>query len=177
MPVRGAQVDPKDPNAVEQALNRKIISDNYHTAVPKFLRSQGPFAVYDHSAHKGTRSHEMTGAVNEQALGRFNSEIDKVQRQREHEQQQFYSTIERLNYLELLKQQDRKRQNNDNFASLKQQIADKSLRKEHEKMIETKYYKPHFGPEETLDQIQQNIDNQKQKQEFLRMNLTSQMNA
>ena len=62
----------KEMDDVEAALYRKKISDKYHTSVPKFLRSQGPFAVYDHAAHKGNRSYETVGTVNEQALSRFN---------------------------------------------------------------------------------------------------------
>lgn len=65
----------KDMNEVEAALYRKTISDKYHTSVPKFLRSQGPFAVYDHAAHKGQRSFDTVGTVNEQALMRFNQEV------------------------------------------------------------------------------------------------------
>jgi len=29
------------------------------------MRSNGPFAVYDHHAHKGANSYETVGAVNE----------------------------------------------------------------------------------------------------------------
>ena len=57
---------------VEQALYRKKISNNYHTAVPKFMRSQGPFAVYDHAQNKGAHSYDTVGNVNEQALARYN---------------------------------------------------------------------------------------------------------
>lgn len=35
--------------SVQKALNRKTISTNYHTNMPVFLRSEGPFAMYDHS--------------------------------------------------------------------------------------------------------------------------------
>ena len=62
----------KEMGEVEAALYRKQISANYHTTVPKFMRSQGPFAVYDHSAHKGSHAHQTVGSVNEQALSRFN---------------------------------------------------------------------------------------------------------
>ena len=75
----------KELSDVEQALYRKKISNEYHTAVPKFMRSQGPFAVYDHAAHKGGQSFNIYGSVNEQALQRFNKEIEGVQRVREHE--------------------------------------------------------------------------------------------
>ena len=50
-------------------------------------------------------------------------------------------------------------------------------RKEAEAAVEGLYYKPHFGPEETLDQIQANIDAKAQKQDFIKMNLTHQINA
>lgn len=36
------------------ALNRKQVSANYHSqAYPYFMRSQGPFKIYDHAQHKG----------------------------------------------------------------------------------------------------------------------------
>ena len=79
---------------VEAALYRKKISDKYHTSVPKFLRSQGPFAIYDHAAHKGGRTFETVGAVNEQALTRFNADVDGVQKRREAEKDQFYTQID-----------------------------------------------------------------------------------
>lgn len=62
----------KEMTDVEAALYRKKISVKYHTSVPKFLRSQGPFAVYDHSAHKGLNAYDKIGNVNELAIDRFN---------------------------------------------------------------------------------------------------------
>ena len=68
---------------VEAALYRKKISDKYHTSVPKFMRSQGPFAIYDHSAHKGENTFATVGGVNEMALNRFKDEVQNVQKTRE----------------------------------------------------------------------------------------------
>lgn len=62
----------KEMSDIEAALHRKKISNNYHTALPKFMRSQGPFAIYDHAAHKGADTYGKVGTVNEQALKRFN---------------------------------------------------------------------------------------------------------
>lgn len=93
---------------VEMALYRKRISDDYHTTVPKFMRSQGPFAVYDHGVHKGAHSFDTIGKVNEQALQRFHQQIDDVQKTREAEKHQFYSTLDYMDRMEYLKQQDRK---------------------------------------------------------------------
>jgi hypothetical protein len=39
---------------IGNALERKTISDNYHSsAYPQFLRSHGPFKVYNHAEQKG----------------------------------------------------------------------------------------------------------------------------
>ena len=39
---------------IGQALDRKQISNNYHCqAYPSFMRSNGPFKVYDHAQTKG----------------------------------------------------------------------------------------------------------------------------
>jgi hypothetical protein len=104
----------KDMNEVEAALYRKKISDKYHTSVPKFLRSQGPFAVYDHAAHKGGRSYETVGNVNEQALSRFNQDVNNIQKTREGEKQQFYSAIDYMDRQEAFKNENRMKQNRAN---------------------------------------------------------------
>lgn len=93
----------KEMTEVEAALYRKKISDKYHTSVPKFLRSQGPFAVYDHSAHKGAGSFDKIGNVNEQAINRFNSQIQGIQRQRELEKNQFYTTMDYIDKMDRAK--------------------------------------------------------------------------
>ena len=68
---------------MEQALYRKKISETYHTSVPKFMRSQGPFAVYEHCAHKGEQAFTTVGGVNEMALQRFKDEVGNIQKARE----------------------------------------------------------------------------------------------
>ena len=88
---------------VEQALYRKKISDKYHTSLPKFLRSQGPFAVDDHAAIKGSNTFDTVGRVNEQALDRFKSDIDNVQKMRETEKAQFYNAIDYMDRMEAIK--------------------------------------------------------------------------
>ena len=145
--------------------------------MPKFMRSHGPFAVYDHAAHKGVHSYETVGAVNEQALGRFNEQIQGVQKTRHNEKKQFYSAIDYMDKMEFLKVQDRKHQNREHSDFLRSQIAEKQKRKVAEQAVEVLYYKPHFGPEETLDNVQKGIDDLKQKQEFIKMNLQHQINA
>lgn len=141
------------------------------------MRSQGPFAVYEHCAHKGEQAFTTVGGVNEMALQRFKDEVGNIQKARETQKNQFYSAIDYMDRMEFLKQQDRQKQNRVNSEYLRKQIAEKQLRKQTEAGVEGLYYKPHFGPEETLDQIQQDIENKKNKQEFLRSNLQNQINA
>ena len=38
---------------IGDALNRKTTSENYSIEYPKFLRSNGPFNIYDHAKKKG----------------------------------------------------------------------------------------------------------------------------
>jgi hypothetical protein len=41
---------------ITKALERKTISDKFHCAAfPQFLRSNGPYKVYDHAEVKGTK--------------------------------------------------------------------------------------------------------------------------
>ena len=43
-------------NLIGDALNRKVVSDHYHSkAYPLFMQSNGPFKVYDHAESKGPR--------------------------------------------------------------------------------------------------------------------------
>ena len=54
---QGATLGENDQREIiKNALNRKQISHGYHTTLPKFMKSQGPFAVYDHAVHKGDSS-------------------------------------------------------------------------------------------------------------------------
>ena len=42
------------------------------------MRSQGPFAVYDHAMHKGDQTHMIAGNVNEQARQRFYRDVAQL---------------------------------------------------------------------------------------------------
>ena len=96
---------------------------------------------------------------------------------RETEKSQFYNAIDYMDRMEAIKQLSKKKQTQANTEFLRSQMAEKARRKEIDHAVETLYYKPHFGPEETLDQVQVKLDKEKQKQEFLKMNLTHQINA
>lgn len=49
-----SQMNNNMKNLIGLALNRKQVSNNYHySAYPYFLRSQGPYKVYDHATTKG----------------------------------------------------------------------------------------------------------------------------
>lgn len=71
------------------------------------MRSQGPFAVYDHAQHKGAHSYETVGSVNEQALARYKEQSKNIRQVRENEKNQFYSAMDYMDRMEYLKAQDR----------------------------------------------------------------------
>ncbi len=81
-----------------------------------------------------------------------------------------------MDKMDRAKKSNQKKQNKDHVDFIRNQIIEKQQRADAEKVVEKLYYKPHFGPEETLDQIKRNMEAQKQKQDFLRMNLTHQIN-
>jgi hypothetical protein len=57
------------------ALNRKQVSANYHSqAYPYFMRSQGPFKIYDHAQHKGKQYVHNIQEINNLAHQRFQEE-------------------------------------------------------------------------------------------------------
>ena len=81
---------------IKKALDRKRISHGYHTTLPMFLKSQGPFAVYDHAMHRGTDQDLIFATATEQALNRHNDDVDRLRQQREFERGQFYSNIDAM---------------------------------------------------------------------------------
>lgn len=72
------------------ALNRKQVSANFHTqAYPYFMRSQGPYKIYDHAQHKGKQYVHNIQEINNQAHQRFQAECQKIKSLRESEREQF----------------------------------------------------------------------------------------
>jgi len=70
-----ALADEDKREIIKNALNRKQISHEYHTTLPKFMKSQGPFAVYDHSVHKGNSTANINSTVTEMALKRHFDDV------------------------------------------------------------------------------------------------------
>ena len=58
---------------------------------------------------------------------------------------------------------NRVKMNMANVDFIRNQIEEKKRVKDAEKQVETLYYKPHFGPEETLDQVKKNLETHRQK--------------
>jgi len=48
----------KKTQLIGQALERHTISNGYHQAYPSFLKSSGPFNVYDHARAKGSSTEQ-----------------------------------------------------------------------------------------------------------------------
>jgi len=59
---------------------------------------------------------------------------------------------------------------------LSKQIEENQARKESQKLIDQKYYKPHFGPEETDELLDQEWAKTQNQKHLIRSELLSQMN-
>ncbi len=81
---------------IEKALNRKQISPGYHTSIPSFLRSDGPFAIYDHSLRQAETEQvpTVTDKVALAALHRYENELLRLKQLREAEKAQFINNIQ-----------------------------------------------------------------------------------
>ena len=89
-----AELTPSQTSSVGKlignALDRNVISKEYHQqAYPSFLRSNGPFKVYDHAHQKGTQYVANIQYINDQAQKRFQSELTNIKQVREFERKQF----------------------------------------------------------------------------------------
>ncbi len=78
-------------NIIGLALQRNQISNQYHNqAYPYFLRSQGPFEVYDHAQSKGQQFVQNLQETNNQAHERFVKECEEIKAVRHYEKDQFH---------------------------------------------------------------------------------------
>lgn len=78
------------------------MSHAYHSDVPVFLKSQGPFAIYDHSlkwARQSQPSEKPTATDRAalEAVKRYEEELKALKQQREQEKQHFYGGIAHIN--------------------------------------------------------------------------------
>lgn len=72
--------------------------------------------------------------------------------------------------------QELKRKNNlENLSYLAQQIKNDRDRKNLQKEMERQYFKPHFGPEETDEQLDTEADRADTQKRFVRAQLVDQM--
>jgi len=82
---------------IQKALNRKQISQAYHTNMPAFLRSDGPFSYYDHSLRYGHTQDDKAMTVTDKAalaaLQRYEKDLMKLKQQRESEKDTFYGNL------------------------------------------------------------------------------------
>lgn len=74
---------------IQKALNRKKISPAYHTNMPAFLRSEGPFSMYDHSLRYDGSTNAGEPSVTDKAtvaaLRRYENDLANLKNLREKE--------------------------------------------------------------------------------------------
>lgn len=82
---------------IGRALNRKTISNAYHSEYPRFLKSQGPFKIYNHYEVKGQDHVENISRAKQEAVRRFHNELDKITNLREEQKKAFRDNISQQN--------------------------------------------------------------------------------
>ena len=88
---------------LSQALDRKTISQAYHTEVPTFLKAEGPFIIYNHSLRNGQSKISAKPLLTspeyaaQNALKRHEEELLNLKILRENQKRQFYCQIDGQN--------------------------------------------------------------------------------
>jgi hypothetical protein len=86
--------DTKVNNIISRALNRKNVSFGYHTGYPEFLHSQGPYAVYNHSKHRGNQVYQNNRGARKAAYVRFEKDLMNLTNERDKQRDQFFTNID-----------------------------------------------------------------------------------
>lgn len=151
---------------VSKALNRKTISQAYHTNVPAFLRSEGPFSIYDHSLRylkqqpEKTHNQTVTDQTTMQALKRHEQDLQNLKNKREGEKDTFYNNIREEHRLMVEAINNHASNNKANQSYIAMQMQQARDTRSNQRDIDRQYYKPHFGPEENEDVVaKMNADN------------------
>lgn len=148
--------------------------------MPVFLKSDGPFAYYDHSLRYGHTQDEKQMTVTDKAalaaLQRYENDLLRLRDKREGEKNQFYNNIE----LGKAQQQEAYLQTKQNLklnqTFINQQREWRRQAKADEKFQNQQYYKPHFGPEEDEEVIERMRAEEARKINWTYNSLVNQLN-
>jgi hypothetical protein len=158
------------------ALDRKNVSNEYYKdAYPYFLRSQGPFKVYDHAKAKGQSFVENLQAIHDQAHLRFEQECKQIQKLRTFEREEFNWQKKKQDIIAMHNQKMKRQNNLNNLKQLAVQIEEDREKKKVQTFIDKQFYKTHFGPEETDDLITKKLRQEEAKKQELVVGLERQI--
>ena len=165
---------------VSKALNRKTISQAYHTNVPVFLRSEGPFSIYDHSLRylkqqpEKVHGETVTDQTTMQALKRHEQDLQALKAKREHEKNTFYNNIAEEHRLMTEAMNNHKSNMRANQSFIAMQMEQARCQRSNQRDIDRQYYKPHFGPEETEEVVAKMNHDNAFKKSFMNQTLRDQ---
>eukprot|EP00347_Sterkiella_histriomuscorum_P019096 403342962 len=163
----------KDPKT---EFSQQLYSQNY----PAFLRSNGPFQVYNHYKEKGRGSlyYESSKKAKEEAKKRLQDQLSDLKSVKEREKERFVSQIQNEEQNYRLQQSLKKLNNVENLMFIQMQIESSKLRKEYDhKEQKQTYSKPHFGPEETDELLRHQTLQKRLEQERVRQMLQDQIKS
>ena len=139
------------------------------------MQSNGPFKVYDHAEAKGPKEYYNSQNINEQALERFDKEMQELKTLKEFQKDQFHGSNHKAEMLYSMKKNMKDQATADNQDFIMDQMDNRADLKREFEMREKKYYKPHFGPEETDSLIMAEMDRKNKQKIFINSNLQMQM--
>jgi len=167
--------DSKLNNQISKSVNRKNISYAYHTGYPLMMNAQGPYAVYSHMKRMGEHAYQGERKTRHAAYGRFEDDLRNMEAERYQQRDQFFGNIKEEQILEQQKRKFQMSINKQNQEYIKKQMVEDADSKVKARVEELKYKKPHFGPEETHDVIEDLTYEDRLKKHTVRNNLQAQI--
>ncbi|CDW91690.1 UNKNOWN [Stylonychia lemnae] len=148
----------------------------YSQHYPAFLRSNGPFQVYNHHKVKGDQYYDNNKRAKEEAKKRLKDQLEGIKQTRQQQKEVFHKQIvDQEEHFQI--QQNMKRLNNvENLMYIQMQIESQKKKKELDQYERVQIYaKPHFGPEETEDIMLHHYSAKKNQQEQVKNSLLDQI--
>jgi hypothetical protein len=100
--------------------------------IPPFLRSEGPYTLYNHHKMMGEIYHENAKLTKSEAKRRVYDQLEKIKEEKEHLKKQFKDQIQSEEETYKIQQQLKKLQNLENQQYIKMQMENRDKMKKAE---------------------------------------------
>lgn len=139
------------------------------------MNAQGPYAVYSHMKKQGEHAYQGERKTRKAAYNRFEDDLRNLQSEREAQRDQFFGNIKEEQMLVQAQRQFQLQTNKQNQDYILGQIAEEQEKRRARREEEVAYKKPHFGPEETHDVVEDMTYEERLKKHTTLNNLKAQI--